>query len=277
MRIATWNVNSIRTRVEVVIDFLNEADVDVLAMQETKCRNDQFPLEKFEAAGYDVAHFGLNQWNGVGIASRLPISEVEEGFPNMPRFSKDQEESGSIEARAIFATVHGIRLCSVYVPNGRGLDDPHFDYKLRWLRELGDYCRKYQAREEARPLALAGDFNVAPLDQDVGDPWFKNPGSTHTSPAEREALFKLLEMTRMEDPVRSREPEGYTFWDYKQGKFEKNEGMRIDFIFTTNDLSLCVSNAYIASERRSGDRPSDHVPVVVDLDMGDGFDTPMVF
>lgn len=258
-------------------DFLIEADIDVLAMQETKCRNDQFPFEKFEDAGYDVAHFGLDQWNGVGIASRLSISEVEEGFPNMPGFSKDQIQSAKIEARAISGTVQGIRLCSVYVPNGRGLEDPHFDYKLRWLRELTNYCQDYRSKAGSLPLALAGDFNVAPLDEDVGDPLFENPISTHTSRAEREALFDLLQKARLQDTVRSKVPSGYTFWDYKKGKFEKNEGMRIDFIFTSSDLSSFVSNAYIASDRRSSERPSDHVPVVIELDSDDALDDPMVF
>ena len=168
MRIATWNVNSIRTRKALVIDFLHTSDIDVVLMQETKCRDDQFPFEDFETAGYEVAHFGLNQWNGVGIASRLPLQDIEQGFPGMPGFSKDPTEEPALEARALSATVEGFRLCSVYVPNGRALDDPHLDYKLRFIEALGEHYRSYQELPGALPVAIGGDFNIAPEDSDVG-------------------------------------------------------------------------------------------------------------
>ena len=277
MRIATWNVNSIRTRKAFVIDFLHNADIDVVLMQETKCRDDQFPLEDFESAGYEVAHFGLNQWNGVGIASRLPLEDIEQGFPGMPGFTKNPEEEPATEARAISATVDGLRLCSVYVPNGRALDDPHLDYKLRWLEALGEHYRSYQHQPGALPVAIGGDFNVAPLDCDVGDPAFLVQGTTHTSDLERTALQDFLHRAGLQDTVRPLVPTGYTYWDYKQGKFPKDHGMRIDFIFGSENFASQVTHASIERDQRQGDGPSDHVPVVVEVGAEDDFDRPMVF
>jgi len=277
MRIATWNVNSIRTRKAFVIDFLHNADIDVVLMQETKCRDDQFPLEDFESAGYEVAHFGLNQWNGVGIASRLPLEDIEQGFPRMPGFTKNPEEEPATEARAISATVDGLRLCSVYVPNGRALDDPHLDYKLRWLEALGEHYRSYQDQPGALPVAIGGDFNVAPLDSDVGDPAFLVQGTTHTSDLERTALQDFLHRAGLQDTVRPLVPTGYTYWDYKQGKFPKDHGMRIDFIFGSENFASQVTHASIERDQRQGEGPSDHVPVVIEVGAEDDFDRPMVF
>jgi len=277
MRIATWNVNSIRTRKALVIDFLHNSDIDVVLMQETKCRDDQFPFEDFEAAGYDVAHFGLNQWNGVGIASRLPLQDIEQGFPGMPGFSKDPSAEPALEARALSATVEGFRLCSVYVPNGRALDDPHLDYKLRFIEALGEHYRSYQELPGAVPVAIGGDFNVAPEDSDVGDPAFLVPGTTHTSEVERGALQALLTRAGLRDTVRPLVPTGYTYWDYKQGKFPKDHGMRIDFIYGSESFASQVSHASIEKDQRNGEGPSDHVPVVVEVGGDDDFDRPMVF
>lgn len=277
MRIATWNVNSIRTRKSLVIDFLHTSDIDVVLMQETKCRDDQFPFEDFEAAGYEVAHFGLNQWNGVGIASRLPLQDIEQGFPGMPGFSKDPAAEPALEARALSATVEGFRLCSVYVPNGRALDDPHLDYKLRFIEALGEHYRSYQELPGAVPVAIGGDFNVAPEDSDVGDPAFLVPGTTHTSEVERGALQAFLARAGLQDTVRPLIPTGYTYWDYKQGKFPKDHGMRIDFIYGSDSFASQVSHASIEKDQRIGEGPSDHVPVVVEVGGDDDFDRPMVF
>jgi len=277
MRIATWNVNSIRTRKALVIDFLHNSDIDVVLMQETKCRDDQFPFEDFEAAGYEVAHFGLNQWNGVGIASRLPLQDIEQGFPGMPGFSKDPSAEPALEARALSATVEGFRLCSVYVPNGRALDDPHLDYKLRFIEALGEHYRSYQELPGAVPVAIGGDFNVAPEDSDVGDPAFLVPGTTHTSEVERGALQAFLARAGLQDTVRPLVPTGYTYWDYKQGKFPKDHGMRIDFIYGSESFASQVSHASIEKDQRNGEGPSDHVPVVVEVGGDDDFDRPMVF
>ena len=277
MRIATWNVNSIRTRKSLVIDFLHTSDIDVVLMQETKCRDDQFPFADFDAAGYEVAHFGLNQWNGVGIASRLPLQDIEQGFPGMPGFSKDPAAEPALEARALSATVEGFRLCSVYVPNGRALDDPHLDYKLRFIEALGEHYRSYQELPGAVPVAIGGDFNVAPEDSDVGDPAFLVHGTTHTSEVERGALQSFLARAGLQDTVRPLIPTGYTYWDYKQGKFPKDHGMRIDFIYGSDSFASQVSHASIEKDQRIGEGPSDHVPVVVEVGGDDDFDRPMVF
>jgi exodeoxyribonuclease-3 len=277
MRIATWNVNSIRTRKDRVIEFLHAADIDVLAMQETKCRDDQFPWEEFSQAGYDVAHYGLNQWNGVALASRLPLSEIETGFSGMPGFAKDPSAPQEHEARAISATVEGIRLCSVYVPNGRSLNDPHLDYKLAWLGALGVALATYSSAPDSLPLTVLGDFNIAPLDSDVGDPEFLVPGTTHTSERERAALERFLGQAAMHDVVRPLVPQGFTFWDYKQGKFQKDHGLRIDFVFGSGSFTDLVAHASIERDQRNGEGPSDHVPVVVELENGDPDDRPMVF
>jgi exodeoxyribonuclease-3 len=276
VRIATWNVNSIRTRKHSVIEALHAHDIDVLAMQETKCRDDQFPYEDFEAAGYEIVHHGLNQWNGVGFASRLALADPEMGFAGMPGFTKSTDEPAAPEARALSVTVEGIRLCSVYVPNGRALDDPHFSYKLSWLDALGSAWNSYRSHPDALPLAVMGDFNIAPLPADVGDPAFLGPGTTHTSPAERSALEAFLTTAGLTDLVRPSVPEGFTFWDYTGGKFPKNHGLRIDFVFGSPECVELLSGAEILRDTRRGESPSDHVPVVVELTIDDD-DRPMVF
>jgi len=278
MRIATWNVNSIRTRYGRVVDWLINADVDVLAMQEIKCKPEQFPLEAFEAAGYEVVVHGLNQWNGVAIASRLSMTDIEIGFSGQPGFAKGYEgPDAPPEARAIGATIDGVRVWSLYVPNGRALDDPHMDYKLRFLRALADDSERWLLENPGAALALTGDFNVAPTDADMGDPSFIPGVSTHISPAEREA-FATLERAGLTDVVRPLVPEGFTFWDYKQLRFARNEGMRIDFILGSSGFADRVVDARIEREQRKGDAPSDHVPVLVDLEGGtDDDDRPMIF
>ncbi len=278
MRIATWNVNSIRARVGRTVDWMVREDVDVLAMQEIKCKPEQFPIEAFEAAGYDVAIHGLNQWNGVAIASRKPIGEVETAFPGMPGFLKGLEGPDQPqEARAIGATVDGVRVWSLYVPNGRSLGDPHYTYKLDWLAALTEYTRAETSARPEVPFALMGDFNIAPLDEDNGDPAVIEGVTTHVSPAERQAFF-TLENAGVTDVVRPRIPEGYTYWDYKQLKFPRNEGLRIDFILGSAAFAEAVTDASIHRNERKGDAPSDHVPVLVDLAIGDDDDDrPMIF
>ena len=280
MRIATWNINSIRSRVARAVDWLGREDVDVLALQEIKCTEAQFPFAAFEEAGYEVRLHGLNQWNGVAIASRLPIEDVEIGFPGMPGFLKGHEGPDQpIEARAIGATVGGIRLWSLYVPNGRALDDPHYVYKLDWLATLAGDVRDWLTAQPDLPLALMGDFNIAPLDSDVGDPTFIPGISTHISPPEREA-FAAFEAAGLSDVVRPIKPEGYTYWDYKQLRFPRNEGMRIDFVLGSHAFADKVVAAQIHRNERKGDGPSDHVPVTVDLELEgaeDDDDRPMIF
>ncbi|MGO1735384.1 MAG: exodeoxyribonuclease III [Leucobacter sp.] len=292
MRIATWNVNSIRTRVGRVVDWLVREDIDVLAMQEIKCRPDQFPVEAFEQAGYHLEIHGLNQWNGVAFASRHEMTDVAHGFGGMPGFGKPIKGQEKIqgmgpnnlplEARALGITVGDLRLWSLYVPNGRGIDDPHLVYKLDWLNALRTDTERWLGEHPELPLALMGDWNIAPLPGDMGDPAFQVGQSTHVSPEER-AMFASFEPL-VEDVVRPVQPEGYTFWDYKAGRFPKNEGMRIDFIMGSRSFANTVVDASIHREERKGDGPSDHVPVVAVIDPSllsesfeDDDDRPMVF
>lgn len=279
MRLATWNVNSVRARVNRIVDFAVREDIDVLAMQEIKCKPEQFPYAEFEAAGYTVEAHGLNQWNGVAIASRLPIEDVEYAFAGMPGFAKGHEgPDAPQEARAIGATIDGVRVWSLYVPNGRALGDPHMDYKLHWLGALRDATRATLQADPKLKLALVGDYNVIPYDDDNGDPDIRVGVSTHVSPEERAAFFDLAS-AGVHDVVRPLVPAGYTYWDYQRLKFPRNEGIRIDFVLGSETFGDAVTNAYIARDERKGDQPSDHVPVVVDLDLdgSDDDDVPMIF
>ena len=281
MRLATWNVNSIRARVDRIVDFAVRESVDVLAMQEIKCKAEQFPYERFEDAGYHVQAHGFSQWNGVAIASREPLTDVETAFPGMPGFDKEPGLlDAPLEARAIGATVGGVRVWSLYVPNGRALGDPHFDYKLDWLAALTEYTTGALAQNPDLALALVGDFNIAPTDADNGDPAVVPGFSTHVSPLERQA-FAALESVGMADVVRPLVPTGYTYWDYKRLRFPKNEGMRIDFILGSPAFADAVTGAEIHRNERKGELPSDHVPVVVDLDFAtaedEDLDRPMIW
>jgi exodeoxyribonuclease-3 len=226
-------------------------------MQEIKCKPDQFPYKAFEDAGYQITMHGLNQWNGVAFASKIPAEDIEIGFSGMPEFKEVQE------ARAIAANFDGIRLWSLYVPNGRTLDDPHFPYKLEWLDRLAAVTAETLENEPDQPLALMGDFNIAPLDTDVWDINFF-AGSTHVTPEERQA-FEAFEQIGLQDVVRPRIPEGYTYWDYQQLRFPRNEGMRIDFILGSESFAEKVKSASIERDERKGEGPSDHVPVVVEI------------
>jgi len=282
VRIATWNVNSVRTRAGRIVDWLVRNDVDALAMQETKCRDDQFPRELFAEAGYEVAAHGLDQWNGVAIASRIGVADVETAFEGMPGFAKGMEGPDQpLEARAIGALVGegaaAVKLWSLYVPNGRSLDDPHLRYKLDWLAALRASAAAWLAEDPGLPLALAGDFNIAPTDADNGDPSVVPGLSTHVSEPERAAFRALLD-AGLVDLVRPLVPTGFTYWDYKQLRFPRNEGMRIDFVLGSEALAAAVTGAEIHREERKGDAPSDHVPVLVELELGDeDLDRPMVF
>jgi exodeoxyribonuclease III len=268
-RLATWNVNSIRSRIDRIAAWLERADVDVLAMQETKCRDDQFPFEPFTQAGYEIAHVGLNQWNGVAIASRIGLSDIEIGFPDQPGFDAAAGlallASPVVEARAIGATCGDVRVWSLYVPNGRALDDPHYAYKLQWLSTLRDNVDGWLADDPDLPLALVGDWNIAPFDEDVWDPAFF-ADKTHTSEPERKAFRAILE-TGMTDVVRPHcpGPGVYTYWDYTQLRFPRREGMRIDFVLASPALAARTTAAHIDREERKGKGASDHAPVVVDF------------
>ena len=258
MRIATWNVNSLRSRIDRVEAFVQRHDIDVLALQETKAREDQLPLMGLQALGYEIAVAGLNQWNGVALLSRVGLEDVQVGFEGMPTWGDPAAE----EARAIGATCDGVRIWSLYVPNGRKPDDPHYVYKLDWLARLREAARSWLDV----PTAMVGDWNICPTDDDVFDPaQFRT--STHVTPPERAAFQAFLddgyaEVTRAHAP-------GYTYWDYYRQRFERDRGLKIDFVLGSPSLASRVTGAFIDRDERDPAQgtgsPSDHAPVVVDL------------
>ena len=266
MKIATWNVNSLRARADRVESWLLRSDVDVVALQETKCKDDNFPWELFERNGYEVAHFGVSQWNGVAIASRVGLADVERTFPDQPGFGKGGKNPVQ-EARAMGATCGGVRVWSLYVPNGRALNDEHMPYKLDWLKVLNGHAAEWLSADPKAQIALMGDWNIAPRDEDVWDiELFRTEGYTHVSEPERDA-FRAFEATGFEDVVRRHAPGPgvYTYWDYTQLRFPRKEGMRIDFVLASPALAARVVNAHIDREERKGKGASDHAPVVVEL------------
>lgn len=250
MRIATWNINSVRTREQRVRDFLERSDVDVLCLQETKCTDKQFP--DFTDTGYEQAHFGLHSFNGVAILSRLGLEEVSHDF-GQPGFDKNLDAEQTMEARALGAVCGGVTVWSLYVPNGREISDPHYTYKLAWLGALAEY-----AKSGPEKLCLVGDFNIAPRDKDVWDRSFFD-GKTHVTPRERDAL-KKLEQAGLTQTTTMIEDQ-YTYWDYQALRFQKNEGMRIDLHFARG---LEATDARVDRDERKGKGASDHAPVIVD-------------
>lgn len=261
MRLATWNVNSLRSRIDRVEAFLQRHDVDVLAVQETKAREDQLPLMGLQSLGYEVAAAGVSQWNGVAIISRVGLEDVQVGFDAMPGYG----EPLAPEARAIGATCDGVRVWSLYVPNGRKPDDPHYVYKLDWLARLRDAAQTWTGGD----TALVGDWNVAPTDEDVFDVK-QFAKSTHVTPPERAAFQRFLDDGYV-DVVRPHAPgpDVYTYWDYYRQRFERNRGLRIDFVLGSPTLAARVTGAFIDTDERDPAQgttpPSDHAPVVVDL------------
>lgn len=256
MRIATWNVNSAKARQPRLLAWLAERQPDVLLLQETKLADAAWPADVFAAAGYDSAHHGTGRWNGVAILSRVGLADVQRDVPSQAPFD------GALEGRAIGATCGGLRLWSLYVPNGRSVGSPHYLYKLGFLAQLADIVRA----EGGGPLGLLGDFNVAPTDDDVWDPAvFVN--STHVTPAERAALTGLglrdLRPRASADPADARPP--YTFWEMRMLGFQKGRGMRIDLAMVTDDLAARAVDVWVDRDARRGDGPSDHAPLVVDL------------
>lgn len=261
VRIATWNINSVRARVDRAVAWLERTGTDVLALQETKCSVAQFPRAPFEAAGYEVAVVGHHQWNGVAVVSRVGLDDVEPAFAGQPAYG----EPPGIEARALGATCGGVRVWSLYVPHGRGVDNPHFAYKLDFLARLRDAAAGWLADDPAAQVALVGDWNVAPQDEDVWD-LAAFAGATHVTPPERAAFAAFAEagyteVTREHIP----EPRRYTYWDYQQLRFPRNEGMRIDFAYASPALAARVSGVLIDRDERKGKGPSDHVPVVLEV------------
>lgn len=258
MRIATWNVNSVVARLPRLLQWLRDTAPDAVCLQETKCLAGAFPAEVGEL-GYQVAAHGDGRWNGVAVLSRVGLADVTRGLRAEPGYPDP-------EARAVGATCGGVRLWSVYVPNGREPGHDHYAYKLEWLAALRDTVAADLAASER--LAVLGDFNVAPTDDDVWDASVFAQ-STHVTPPERAAL-EALRATGLVDviprPLKHDHP--FTYWDYRAGNFHKNLGMRIDLVYATPPVADAVTDAYVDREARKGKGPSDHAPVVVDVDLG---------
>jgi exodeoxyribonuclease III len=272
VRLATWNVNSALIRLPRLLPWLDERAPDVVCLQETKLSDqgwDSALAEPLAERGYAVAHHGEGRWNGVALLSRVGLDDVVRGLPDQPRFGKP--ELGKTEARAITATCGGLRVTSVYVPNGRSPDDPHYAYKLEWLAAL------QAAVTDPTTAVVAGDMNIAPTDADLWDPALF-VDSTHVTPAERAALAKLTGLG-LHDVVRDRWPNDriFTYWDYRAGRFHQDKGMRIDLVLAGADPAGRVAAVWVDRKARKGSGPSDHAPVIVDLDAApDGDIGPVV-
>jgi exodeoxyribonuclease-3 len=257
VRIATWNVNSIKQRVPRLLPWLDERQPDVVCLQETKLADEVFIDllgEELSQRGYEVAVHGEATWNGVAILSRVGLDDVVAGIEGAPGFPGP-------ESRAISATCDGIRLVSVYVPNGRVPGSEHYDYKLAWLEAL-----RAMVADGPAATIVCGDMNIAPTDDDVFDP-DAYVGETHVTPPEREALAQLQSLG-LRDVVRDRWPGEriFTYWDYRAGMFHQDLGMRIDLVLASEPVAERVRAAWVDRQARKGSGPSDHAPVMVDLD-----------
>ena len=271
MRVATWNVNSVKQRVPRLLPWLDQRRPDVVCLQETKLADDAFTellSDELASRGYDFAQHGEARWNGVAILSRTGLAEVVTGIEGAPGFPQP-------EARAVAATCGGIRVYSVYVPNGREPDSDHYRYKLAWLAALRDQVTADSLAGQG--VLVCGDMNIAPADADVFDP-DAYAGQTHVTAPERAALASL-QATGLRDVVRDRWPDKriFTYWDYRAGMFHQDLGMRIDLVLASDPVADRVRAAWVDREARKGTGPSDHAPVIVDLDAApDGDIGPVV-
>jgi exodeoxyribonuclease-3 len=254
MRLATWNVNSVTARLPRLVEWLDAVTPDIVCLQETKVA--EFPEAEMTALGYEVSAYGNGRWNGVALLSRVGLSDVEHGFTAEPGYP-DQEP------RAIRASCGGLRVWSVYVPNGRTPTDQHYTYKLNWLAALrAALANDLAAHPE---LVITGDFNIAPTDADVWDP-AQFVGATHVTAPEREALAAVVAIGLTDVvPTPMKGPNPFTYWDYRAGMFHQDKGMRIDLVLASSTVARRVDRAYIDREARKGKGPSDHAPIVVDL------------
>ena len=256
MRIATWNVNSLKARLDRVEEWLATVQPDVLCMQETKLADEAFPALAFHALGYETAHHGQGRWNGVAIASRVGLDDVVAGF-------SDADEPDA-DARLLWATCGGVRVASVYVPNGRELEHDHYRYKLDWLGRLRAHLDAHH--DPSEPLAVCGDWNIAPEDRDV---WSAKAfeGSTHVSVPEREALANVKEWGLV-DVFREHYDAGglFSYWDYRAGDFHQKRGMRIDYVLASMALAKSSVSDLVDRNARKGQKPSDHAPVLALFD-----------
>ena len=258
MRIATWNVNSLNARLPRVEAWLAECEPDILCMQETKLADSAFPALTFSSLGYEGVHHGEGRWNGVAILSRVGLEAPSFGFA-------PDDEIMADEARIVSATCAGIRVATVYVPNGRSLDHEQYRFKLDWLARLRAHLES--SCDPSAPVLVCGDFNIAPEDRDVWDPNAVH-GATHVSEPERTALADL-EAWGLVDVFRRHYDNGglYSWWDYRAGNFHKHLGMRIDLMLASKALADRSRWALIDRNARKGQQPSDHAPLIVDFDI----------
>jgi exodeoxyribonuclease-3 len=268
MRIATWNVNSLKARQEKVLWWLERARPDILLMQETKLGDADAPTALFADLGYQLLHHGEGPWNGVAIASRMPLTDLITNFgqPLVPAQTPDvSDDEPQAEARMIAARCEGLRVVSIYAPNGRTVDSRFYHAKLLWYERLTHWLEESADPNEL--LVVGGDFNLAPDDRDVWDPTACH-GGTHVSPPEREAFARLCQWGLVDAyRLHHAEPARYSWWDYRAGAFPKNFGMRIDHLLVTRPVADRIVAAEIDREARKGKPiPSDHAPVVIDLD-----------
>ena len=266
MLIATWNVNSIRTRLSQIIDWINQVKPDIICLQETKVMDDNFPIEPFEKLGYSVEVYGQKSYNGVAIISKIKAENVKKGFYGC----KDSDQNIEIfldQKRLISAEINGIKIINVYVPNGSSLVSDKFQYKINWLNCLASFLDEQE--KEGQLICLMGDFNVAPSDLDIHDP-NKYAGGIMASEIERNALNNVLQ-ERLIDSFRVFEKnEGHwSWWDYRNNSYELNKGWRIDHIYISKELSSKLKSCVIDSSPRENIRPSDHAPVMIDLNLND--------
>jgi exodeoxyribonuclease-3 len=262
MRIATWNVNSVRTRLDQVVAWLQQERPEVLCLQETKVTDELFPREAFEALGYQVVISGQKAYNGVALLSLLPLDDVQVGFEAL--LPGDPEAPGlSEQKRVISALVDGVRVLNLYVPNGSSLSSEKYAYKLEWLACLQRYLAVQE--DQGDPLCMVGDFNIGPEDRDLPDPK-RQTGGIMASQAEREAL-QLVLGNRLSDVFRVFESDTghWSWWDYRSGAWDRDKGWRIDHIYLTDDLLSCATGCLIHKATRGNEQPSDHAPVVVNL------------
>ena len=271
MRLATWNVNSVKARLPRLLPWLAETRPDVLCVQETKVPADGFPAAEVAELGYETAHHGEGRWNGVALLSRVGLDDVRRGFAGDPGWAGEADGDALVaapprlEARAVSAICGGVRVWSVYIPNGRTPESAHYGYKLTWLEALRLAVAGDLGNGEA--VAVCGDFNVAPADGDVFDP-AAFAGATHVTGPERDALAALL-ATGLQDivPKPMKGPNPFTYWDYRAGMFHQDKGMRIDLVYASAQVAGGVKGAYVDREARKGKGPSDHAPVVIDFDI----------
>jgi len=264
--IATWNVNSIRTRLSQIIDWINQVNPDILCLQETKVLDDSFPVEPFEKLGYSVEVYGQKSYNGVAIISKIKAENVKKGFNNGTK-SDENIEIFLDQKRLISADINGIKIINVYVPNGSSLDSDKFDYKINWLNCLASFLDEQVKKGDL--VCLMGDFNIAPSNLDIHDPK-RYEGGIMASKLERNALNNVLK-GRLIDSFRIFEKNTghWSWWDYRNNAYELNKGWRIDHIYISKELSSNIQSCVIDSLPRGNLRPSDHAPVMINLNLDD--------